>query len=257
MIPKVLHYCWFGRGEKDSTTQKCIASWYKYCHDYQIIEWNEDNFNINSNTFVQEAYEAKKWAFVSDYVRLYVLYRYGGIYLDADVELLKNFDDLLDLGDAVTSYQECYIPAAVMLAQKNNPWIGFLLSYYDNRHFRKEDGTLDIVQNDKIITVHTIQKLGFKMGDSHITLGNVCILPSVYFAPYKKTHQQKMSNYDIYKIDKNKTYAIHHGNGSWSEGNSGVLDKLKLILFRIARKILPEKFYLGLKWRIIKKQLGL
>ena len=256
MIPKVLHYCWFGRGEKDPTTQKCIESWHKYCPDYQIIEWNEDNFNININVFTQEAYEEKKWAFISDYARLYILYHYGGIYLDADVELLKNFDDLLDLGDVVTSYQECYIPAAVMLAQKGNPWISFLLSYYDNRHFRKDDGTLDTLQNDKIITMNTIRELGFKMGDSHITLGNVCVLPSVYFAPYKKTHQYKTSIYDIYKIDNNRTYAIHHGNGSWGEDILNPLIKLKSRIYRAARMVLPEKIYLKIKWQIIKRQLG-
>ena len=254
MIPKVLHYCWFGHGKKDPTTQKCIASWQKYCPSYRIIEWNEDNFDINSNIFVQEAYEEKKWAFVSDYVRLYVLYQYGGIYLDGDVELLKNLDDLLNLGGAVTSYQECYIPSAVMMANKANPWIGFLLSYYANRHFRKNDGTLDMLQNDRIITKLCIDKLGFKMGDSHISLGDVCLLPSLYLAPYKKVHTQKQSIYDIYKIDKQKTYAIHHGNGSWAM-EATLIDQYKLKIYQMARMILPEKLYLYIKWYLIKKTL--
>ena len=255
MIPKILHYCWFGRGEKDLVTQKCIESWEKYCPEYQIIEWNEDNFDINSNAFVQEAYEEKKWAFVSDYVRLYALYQMGGIYLDGDVELLKGFDDLLDLGDAITSYQECYIPAAVMLAQKTNPWIGFLLSYYKDKHFRKEDGTLDTLQNDKIITALCISKLGFKMGDSSINLGNVCILPSIYFAPYKKTLVPQNSIYDSYMIDSKRTYAIHHGNGSWAQDNVIAWKRFMSIIYKIARSVLPEQLYLSIKWQVMKKRL--
>ena len=143
MIPKILHYCWFGRGQMGPVALKCMESWKKYCPDYQIKVWNEDNFDIGQNTFVKEAYEEKKWAFVTDYVRLYALYTEGGIYLDSDIELLKNLDDLLSLGGVVTSYQDCTIPAAIMLAEKGNVWLQDLLSYYDNRHFRLPDGTLD------------------------------------------------------------------------------------------------------------------
>lgn len=110
MIPKILHYCWFGRGQMGPVALKCMESWKKYCPDYQIKVWNEDNFDIGQNTFVKEAYEEKKWAFVTDYVRLYALYTEGGIYLDSDIELLKNLDDLLSLGGVVTSYQDCTIP---------------------------------------------------------------------------------------------------------------------------------------------------
>ena len=94
-IPKVIHYCWFGRGKLPKLAKKCIKSWKKYLPDYKIIEWNEDNFDINSNQYVREAYEAKKYAFVSDYVRLYALYNYGGIYMDTDVEVIKSLDEFL------------------------------------------------------------------------------------------------------------------------------------------------------------------
>ena len=129
MIPKILHYCWFGRGQMGPVALKCMESWKKYCPDYQIKVWNEDNFDIGQNTFVKEAYEEKKWAFVTDYVRLYALYTEGGIYLDSDIELLKNLDDLLSLGGVVTSYQDCTIPAAIMLAEKGNVWLQDLLYY--------------------------------------------------------------------------------------------------------------------------------
>lgn len=95
MIPKVIHYCWFGGNEKSEIIKQCIASWKKYCPDYEIIEWNESNFDINCCQYVKEAYEAKKWAFVSDYARYKIIYEHGGIYLDTDVELLDNLDKYL------------------------------------------------------------------------------------------------------------------------------------------------------------------
>lgn len=95
MIPKKIHYCWFGRGEKPKLAKKCIASWKKYCPDYEIIEWNEDNFDVNINSYTRMCYSKKKYAFLSDYVRLWVVYHNGGIYFDTDVELVKNPDFLL------------------------------------------------------------------------------------------------------------------------------------------------------------------
>lgn len=95
MIPKKIHYCWFGRGEKPKLAQKCIASWKKYCPDYEIIEWNEDNFDVYQNGYTKMCYDERKWAFLSDYVRLAVVTEHGGLYFDTDVELLKNPDDLL------------------------------------------------------------------------------------------------------------------------------------------------------------------
>ena len=96
MIPKVIHYCWFGKKPLPPLAVNCIDSWKKFCPDYEIIEWNEKNFDINSNTYVREAYENKKWAFVSDYVQLYALYNYGGIYMDTDVQVLKPLDAFLN-----------------------------------------------------------------------------------------------------------------------------------------------------------------
>ena len=94
MIPKVIHYCWFGKGEKPKLAKKCIASWKKYCPDYDIIEWNEDNFDINCCPYVKEAYESRRFAFVTDYVRLYVMFTQGGIYMDTDVEVTRNLDEI-------------------------------------------------------------------------------------------------------------------------------------------------------------------
>ena len=98
MIPKKIHYCWFGRGEKPKLAQMCIASWRKYCPDYEIVEWNEDNFDLDYNAYTRYCYDNKKWAFLSDFVRLVVVAEHGGLYFDTDVELLKSPDELLRYG---------------------------------------------------------------------------------------------------------------------------------------------------------------
>ena len=99
MIPKIIHYCWFGRGPLPELAQKCIASWKKYLPDYEIKEWNEDNFDVNIIPYTAEAYKAKKYAFVSDYARFWILYRYGGIYFDTDVEVIRPMDDIIERGN--------------------------------------------------------------------------------------------------------------------------------------------------------------
>ena len=123
MIPKKIHYCWFGKGEKPKLVKDCIDSWKKNCHDYEIIEWNEDNFDININAYVKEAYECKKYAFVTDFVRLFVLKKYGGVYMDTDVEVIKSLDGFLK-HHAFSSFENNdYIPTGIMASEKNNKWI--------------------------------------------------------------------------------------------------------------------------------------
>ncbi len=117
MIPKIIHYCWFGRGQKSEKIKACIASWKKYLPDYEIVEWNEDNFDLSSNLYVKQAYDSKKWAFVSDYVRLYALYHFGGIYMDTDVEVLKSLDEFLD-APSFTGFKTKDSPITAVLAQK-------------------------------------------------------------------------------------------------------------------------------------------
>ena len=121
MIPKVIHYCWFGRNEKSELIKRCIDSWKKYCPGYDIVEWNEDNCDLNSCTYVKEAYEAKKWAFVSDYIRHFVLEQYGGIYLDTDVELLKPLDSFLS-GNFVALENEHSIASGLIMGCEKQNW---------------------------------------------------------------------------------------------------------------------------------------
>jgi mannosyltransferase OCH1-like enzyme len=120
MIPKVVHYCWFGRGPMTSLAEKCLASWKKYLPEYELMLWDEDNFDINIVPYVKEAYESGKFAFVTDYVRLYVLFNFGGIYLDTDVEVLKSLDNMLYL-PAFSGYESnkySSFPTGIMASEK-------------------------------------------------------------------------------------------------------------------------------------------
>lgn len=157
MIPKIIHYCWFGGKEKPELVNIYIATWKEFCPDYKIIEWNESNFDVAENDYCREAYEAHKWAFVSDYVRLKVLYEYGGIYMDTDVEVVKTFDEFLHYG-AFSGYEsKDKIPTGTMGGSAKNEWIKLLLDDYDSRHFNVfSGGRRNVRYNDKYFGYHTL-----------------------------------------------------------------------------------------------------
>ena len=144
-IPKIIHYCWFGGGPISAESQKCMESWKKYCPDYKIMAWNEQNFDISTNRYAQQAYEAKKYAFVSDYVRLAVLYEYGGIYLDTDVELVRPLDELLELPGFMGFQTNNEVATGLGFgARKGNSVVQALLRDYDALDFLKADGSADL-----------------------------------------------------------------------------------------------------------------
>ena len=208
MIPRKIHYCWFGGNPLPDDVRKYIATWKEYCPDYEIIEWNEQNFDISCNDYVKEAYEAKKWAFVTDYVRLYALYHHGGIYMDTDVEVVKPLDDLL-VYDAVSGYEsKTSIPTGTIAACRDNEWIGTLLADYDNRHFIKKDGSFDMTTNVKVITRLTVDKYGLNLDGTTTKFGkNMILLPFEYLCA---------KSYRTGEVIKNSnTYTIHHFSGSW------------------------------------------
>ena len=148
MIPKVIHYCWFGHNKKSELIEKCIASWYKYCPDYKIIEWNEDNFDVNSIPYVRDAYTDKKWAFVSDYARLAIIFREGGIYLDTDVLLRKSLDDLLNYSCWLASDDVRYLSTGLGFgAVAQHPLIGAAMEAY--RDYDYPSGT-NVIRDTKI-----------------------------------------------------------------------------------------------------------
>lgn len=230
-IPKVIHYCWFGKGKMPPIAEKCIKSWKKYCPDYEIICWNEDNFDISRNKYAKEAYDAKKWAFVSDYVRLKVLYDEGGIYMDTDVELIKPLDDLIEKGGYMGFDDNGVISTGLGFAcEKGNELVGILLADYDDISFVRPDGSYDITpcpdRNTK-----TMVKLGFDVNVKDQTFMGIHMLPEDYLCP--------MKYYTGKKVITENTYSIHHFCASWTSKTA----KRTLFLKRIVGVKMYDKLY--------------
>ena len=206
-IPKKIHYCWFGNNPLPEDQKKYIETWKKYCPDYEIKEWNEKTFDINSNKYVKEAYEARKFAFVSDYVRLYAIYKEGGIYMDTDVEVLKPLDKFLE-NKAFTGFEnEKDIVTGTMGGQKGSKWIKLLLEDYDNISFYKENGEMDLTTNVERIVNKTKQNYNVVLKSSYQNIGDLTLYPFDYFcAKDWQTGQVKATE---------NTHTIHHFKGSW------------------------------------------
>ena len=151
-IPKIIHYVWVGGKEKPKTIKRCMKTWKKHLGDYQIIEWNEQNFDISSNRFVKQAYEQKKWAYVSDYIRAYALYHYGGIYLDTDVIVMDDLTSLLNDRAFVGFETPQYPFTAAFGAEKGHPFLKDILSYYDDIDFSYNKKDEMAAVNTKIVS---------------------------------------------------------------------------------------------------------
>lgn len=206
MIPKRIHYCWFGKGEKSKLAKKCINSWKKYLYDYEFIEWNENNFDVNENAYCKEAYEAKKWAFVTDYVRLKVLYENGGIYMDTDVEVLKTLDIFLGCKAFSGFESDNSVLTGIMAAETGHPFIKKLLQYYENNHFVNDKGEIDNTTNVEIITRIALE-YGLIQDGRLQTIYDFTLYPKDYFCP------KDWKTGDICLTDNSVT--IHHFAGSW------------------------------------------
>ncbi|WP_316770594.1 glycosyltransferase family 32 protein [Pedobacter frigiditerrae] len=209
MIPKIIHYCWFGRGEMPELVLKCLESWKKYLPNYEIIVWNEDNFDLDSYTFAAEAYKERKFAFVADVCRLYALKTMGGIYLDTDVEFVKPFDDEILQNKAFTGFEDnLLLSSAIMGSEPNGKWINDLLPHYVDRSFYLENGDFDTNPNTEIITAFMRDKKSVVINNTLKKLEDYCtIYPSDYFCP---------KSWKTLKIKKTaNTYCIHHFAGSW------------------------------------------
>lgn len=171
MIPKIIHYCWFGGNPKSNLIKQCIDSWKKYCPDYQIIEWNESNFNVNCNSYVKAAYEDKKWAFVSDYARLYVVYNCGGVYLDTDVLLHSKIDELLENKCWLASDDVRYVATGLGFgAEKGNWLIKTIMDAYEEYEY--PSGT-NVIRDTKVIEK---QLLGWKKSDKNQLVNGIMLI---------------------------------------------------------------------------------
>ena len=152
MIPKIIHYCWFGKKEKPDIVRKCIKSWNDFLPEYEIIEWNEDNFDIQDYPFTKEAYDIGNYAFVSDYVRVYALYNYGGIYLDTDTEILGSLDAFLSQSSFWGFEEKNYVATSIIGAERHNELIKDFLNYYDHLSLYDEYGNVKKFTNVLVVT---------------------------------------------------------------------------------------------------------
>lgn len=236
MIPRIIHYCWFGGSSLPSDVKKCIASWKKYCPGYEIKRWDESNFDINCHPFVKAAYEAKAWAFVSDYARLKVVYENGGIYFDTDVELIKNLDVLLK--------NPCYVGIQYnghlcntglgFGAARFSPVVQAMMGKYDSVTFQEEkknEFACPLLNNEVICA------LGYQKSDNVAHLKDVTVYPPRYFDPYPSgSSENGMSS---------ETISIHHYSATWAKGQQRL--KRKLVRILGANNIITIKRKLGLK----------
>lgn len=215
----------------------CVASWHKYMPDWEYKLWNEDNFDVNSVPYTKEAYEAKKYAFVSDYVRLWALYNEGGLYLDTDVEVFKPFDDLLAHKAFAGFEGSKHIPlgTCVMASEANGQWVGEQLGYYQGRHFVNPDGSFDMTTNVQFISAK-MRERGFIQNGKEQEYKDMHVFPVEYFCPRQTTGEYFRTE---------NTYCDHLGMGSWDESGGGwktfigkvVGAKSMIRLIKLKRKI--------------------
>lgn len=221
MISKTIHYCWFGGNKKPKLSLKCIESWRRNCPGYEIIEWNEKNFDINKNRYVKDAYKNKKYAFVSDYVRLYALCHQGGIYMDTDVEVLGSLDEFLH-HQAFSGFEsKGIIPTGIMACEKGYGLFKEFMDHYEDRPFVKEDRTLDMTPNTVIMT-NIIKKYGFVPDGSYQIINGFALYPEDVFCPLE------MGTGILKLTERSKT--IHYFSASWYSKNMKVKSKLSKLI---------------------------
>lgn len=181
MIPKVIHYCWFGRGELPKSAQKCIASWRKYLPDYEIMQWNEDNFDVNVVPYTAQAYAARKWAFVSDYARMWVLYHHGGLYFDTDVEVVASFDDITAAGafmgiELADGERIAVNPGLGLGMEAGNTICREILDRFERSDFAETNGIVPI-------TTNTLLRYGLRPVNEVQQVSDITVYPIDYFNP--------------------------------------------------------------------------
>lgn len=224
MIPKTIHYCWFGRGEKPKLAQKCIASWKKFCPDYESIEWNEDNFDIEAHPYAKSCYEQKKWAFLSDYVRLIVVEQHGGIYFDTDVELLRSPDFLLEYEAFYGFENNTNIATGLGFgAEPHHSTIQSMVEQYMKLQPDAE-GKYPLVVCPQLNT-QALLPFGLRLNGQRQNVGGAEIYPAEYFNPYESTTG---------RLNKTKnTVSVHWYSGSWMSKGAILRSKITKPLHRL------------------------
>ena len=234
MIPKIIHYCWFGRNPLPELEQRCLASWRQYMPDWEYMQWDESNFDISvAPLYVRQAYEARKYAFVSDYVRLWALEKYGGLYMDVDFMAYRPFDELMDKYAAFAGYEGSKrkpVMQGVIASEPHGAWVKDMLSTYQCREFIKEDGSLDLTPNTSYFT-DRLEAQGFvadgiekdfyvrnvepsTLDATHLDSSNsegvfmLHVMPVWAFCPVLTTGED---------VRTEETYCEHMGESSWAQ----------------------------------------
>lgn len=241
MIPKVIHYCWFGGNPLPESAVQCIKSWEKYAPDYKILEWNESNFDFHKCSYIEEAYRVKKWAFVSDYARFYILYHEGGVYFDTDVELIAPIENILSRGPFMGCEQDARKNLSIRIA----PGLGLasvsgmnfykeILNFYDKQHFIRPDGSL----NEHTVVDYTTDllfKFGLKNKSGIQQIEDITIYPAEYFCPL---------DYQTGKLTITpNTRSIHHYTATWHSPLEAQCAKLERFFCKKYGLQKGEKYY--------------
>ena len=230
MIPKVIHYCWFGGKPIPERDRKCIESWKKYCPDYKIIEWNEHNYALSKNEYMHSAYKEGKWGFVPDYARFDIIYQYGGFYLDTDVELIRSLDELRENKAYMGFEGKAWINGGIGFgAEAGNEIIRGLRDMYDNLSFYNSDGSLNLKPSPHYITKFLLEK-GLCQNDKMQMIEDLKIYPTEYFAA---------KDYETGRLHKTiNTVSIHQYNASWQSPHQKRM--------MIVRRIIGKKLFFKL-----------
>lgn len=244
MIPHIIHYCWFGGNPLPELEQQCLASWHEYMPDWEYRWWNEDTFDIAAAPlYVRQAYEARKYAFVSDYVRLWALEKFGGLYMDVDFMVYRPFDELMDRYAAFAGYEGSKrnpVMQGVIASEPHGAWVRDMLSTYKTRSFIKPDGSLDLTPNTAYFT-DRLETQGFVPdGAEKDFFANdgtfmLHVFPVHYFCPVLTTGED---------VRTEETYCEHKGESSWAQQTwkgkllSKIPSSLRTKIIKLKRKIL-------------------
>ena len=240
VIPKKVHYCWFGNNSKSRLIKKCIASWEKYLPDWEIIEWNESNYDVYKNDYISKAYKEQKWAFVVDFARFDILNQYGGVFLDADVELLKSIPEEFMYHEAFTGFEteKTVAPGLIFASKAGHPMLKEIIGVYNTKKYgEKVEGKIETIVD---IVTDILDKNGLIKNNSLQNIKGIMVYPKEYFCCFDHETQ----NFEI----KEETISIHHYTASWSTWYRRIYFKL----IKITAKALGKKRYLRIK-AIVKK----
>ncbi len=254
MIPKIIHFCWLSGDKYPDIIEKCTNTWKEKLSDYEFVLWDTNKFNIEDSLWVKQAFETKKYAFAADYIRLYAVYNYGGIYMDTDIEVLKNFDDLLNLPYFIGSEGGGIVEAGIFGAEKNTDWVGDCLKYYDGKTFIKPDETLDIRPLPRIMmeqitkTKQVVEITTTNLTELDFNKSNLLLFPVDYFCAKNQGTGEIMATQN--------TYTIHHFAMSWISKKVTFLPNLKRKLMKVFGATTINRFITILGLRQIKKKMS-